>query len=281
MTMLVLVAVTQVLVTEGLRPTVHGATGTVTLLLAAVLATSATEPVTRTRRSRFLVRALFGLWFVSILPLSAYLRSELTSIVTLRRPAERIDTLEELEDALDRGDMAPCASTDSAAYFQLVEDEAYTAQVPLMRKLRAAFERHGPEKLRTLRFPDCLACALRHDRVCYAILEEPCDLRERFPEVREFRQHFKILVSGLRVRKSLPAYRPLRRFFLAIEEGRLIPPLAAECRYDNASVTFQFDLDGLFMQHAVLQVASCVVLVVEVLFVWCTRLNCRLLNASS
>ncbi|KAL3243376.1 hypothetical protein MRX96_020589 [Rhipicephalus microplus] len=33
---------------------------------------------------------------------ATYLRSELTSIVTLRRPAESIDTLEKLENALDR-----------------------------------------------------------------------------------------------------------------------------------------------------------------------------------
>ncbi|KAL3243369.1 hypothetical protein MRX96_020582 [Rhipicephalus microplus] len=233
MTILLLVTFTQVLVTEGRHPTVRGTTNTLTLLLAAVLATSATEPVIRRRRCGFFSRALIGLWFVFILPLSAYLRSELTSIVTLRRPAESIDTLEKLEDALDRGEMAPCATVDSATHQQLIIDEQFITQGPLLRKLRAAYQGQGPEKLKTFRFPDCLACALRHDRVCYAMLEEPCDLRERFPDVREFRQHFKILVSGLRVRKFLPAYRPLRRFFLAIQEGILIPPNAAKCSWSQ------------------------------------------------
>ncbi|KAL3198205.1 hypothetical protein MRX96_044501 [Rhipicephalus microplus] len=132
-------------------------------------------------------------------PNATYLRSELTSIVTLRRPAESIDTLEELEDALDRGEMAPCATVDSATHQQLIIDAQFITQAPLLRKLRAAYQGHGPEKLKTFRFPDCLACALRHDRVCYAMLEEPCDLRERFPDVREFRQNFKILrVAKLR-----------------------------------------------------------------------------------
>ncbi|KAL1478529.1 hypothetical protein MTO96_016214 [Rhipicephalus appendiculatus] len=84
-------------------PLFAGSTGTVALLLASVLGTSTPEPVASARSGRFLSRALFGLWFVFVLPLSCYFRSELTSIVTLKRPAQRIDTLEELEYALDMG----------------------------------------------------------------------------------------------------------------------------------------------------------------------------------
>ncbi|KAL1442549.1 hypothetical protein MTO96_030723, partial [Rhipicephalus appendiculatus] len=50
--------------------------------------------------------------------------SELTSIVTLKRPAERIDTLEELEDGLDGGGMAPCVYENEAAHEQLMTTES-------------------------------------------------------------------------------------------------------------------------------------------------------------
>ncbi|KAH7935960.1 hypothetical protein HPB52_015591 [Rhipicephalus sanguineus] len=171
LTLIGLVALTQALITEGVRPSVQGAADTVSLLLAAVLATSTTEPARGIRRGRFLRRALFGIWFVFIFPLSAYLRSELTSILTLKRPLERIDTLEELEDALDGGAVAPCVLANTVPHYQLTVNESDVADGSLMRKLRAAFKLHGPEKLSARKYSHCLACALRNDRVCYGLFE--------------------------------------------------------------------------------------------------------------
>ncbi|KAL1478531.1 hypothetical protein MTO96_016216 [Rhipicephalus appendiculatus] len=191
-------------------------------------------------------------------------RAELTSIVTLKRPAERIDTLDELEDALDGGGMAPCVYENEATHEQLMADESDAVHGSLMRKLRSAFKIFGSEELITGSFSDCLACALRHDRVCYTLFEYPCGLREEVPEVREFREHFKIILSGLRVRKSRPLYEFLRRFFLAVEEGDFLHSTDAECSYNGTDAVFELDLSNLFMQHAMLLFASSAVLVVEV-----------------
>ncbi|KAL1480679.1 hypothetical protein MTO96_050821 [Rhipicephalus appendiculatus] len=60
LTLIVILTFTQVLLREGVRPSLQGATGTASLLLAAVLATSTTEPLPSTRRGRCLSRALFG-----------------------------------------------------------------------------------------------------------------------------------------------------------------------------------------------------------------------------
>ncbi|KAL1448397.1 hypothetical protein MTO96_044075 [Rhipicephalus appendiculatus] len=273
-----LVALTQVLITEGVRPTVHRASEVVSLLLAAVLATSTTEPARRIQHRRFIRRALFGLWFVFILPLSTYLRSELTSILTLKRPHDRIDTLEELEDALDEGAVAPCVPANSAAHYHLMDNEKDMPGGLLMRKLRAAFKLHDLEEVLTRKYSHCLACALRNDRVCYGILESPCYLRERFPYVREFKEHIKITLSGFRVRKSLPFYAPLSRFFRAMQEGYFLLPNDAECSFNETTESFEFDLNNLFVQHAILQVASSIVLVAEILVVRCSYLNRHLLR---
>ncbi|KAL3243375.1 hypothetical protein MRX96_020588 [Rhipicephalus microplus] len=91
----------------------------VTLLLASVLATSAPLPGNVSRRVIAGV-ALYYLWFLAILPLSSYFRSELTSKVTIKAPGDRIDTLQKLEDALDRHEVAPCATLNTAPTQHLI-----------------------------------------------------------------------------------------------------------------------------------------------------------------
>ncbi|KAL1480678.1 hypothetical protein MTO96_050820 [Rhipicephalus appendiculatus] len=156
-----------------------------------------------------------------------------------------------------------------------MSNESDVAHGSLMLKLRSAFKLFGSEELSTASYPDCLACALRPDRVCYTLLQYPCYLREEVPEVREFQEHFKIVLSGFRVRKSLPLYGLLRRFFLAAEEGHLIEKIDEKCNYNGTAPVFELDLSNLFMLHVMLLGASSAVLVVEVFIAWCSRFNTR------
>ncbi|KAL1479220.1 hypothetical protein MTO96_052035 [Rhipicephalus appendiculatus] len=84
----------------------RGVSTTAFFLLAAVLATSAVLPKV-SGRLVIVRKALLGLWLATLLPLSVYFRSELAAVITLRRPARPIDTLQKLEDALDRHQVAP------------------------------------------------------------------------------------------------------------------------------------------------------------------------------
>ncbi|KAL1469013.1 hypothetical protein MTO96_041098 [Rhipicephalus appendiculatus] len=61
-----------------------------------------------------------------MVPLSQYFRCELTSLVTVGRPASSLDTLEELEAALDAGAAAPCVPTESATLKSLTHTDQPT-----------------------------------------------------------------------------------------------------------------------------------------------------------
>ncbi|KAL1481315.1 hypothetical protein MTO96_015750 [Rhipicephalus appendiculatus] len=150
----------------------------VTLLLACVLATSAPLPGNVSRRAIAGV-ALYYLWFLAILPLSSYFRSELTSKVTVKAPGDRIDTLQKLEDALDRYEVAPCATLNTAMEEELKQSTAPAGS--LMSKLQAAFKRHDAKELVRYDIIDCLRCAMRHDRVCYDTISQPCNFAISFP----------------------------------------------------------------------------------------------------
>ncbi|KAL1481314.1 hypothetical protein MTO96_015749 [Rhipicephalus appendiculatus] len=180
----------------------------VTLLLACVLATSAPLPGNVSRRAIAGV-ALYYLWFLAILPLSSYFRSELTSKVTVKAPGDRIDTLQKLEDALDRHEVAPCATLNTA-----MEEELNRSTAPagsLMSKLQTAFKRHDAKELVRCDIIDCLRCAMRRDRICYDTLAHPCKSRYRVQEVRVFKEHYRPHLSGFQMYKGLALYRPLRK----------------------------------------------------------------------
>ncbi|KAL1472026.1 hypothetical protein MTO96_039590, partial [Rhipicephalus appendiculatus] len=70
-----------------------------------------------------------------MLPLSQYFQSELTSLVTVGRPANNLDTLQELEAALDAGVAAPCVPKQTASWDGIMNSNHPTT---LGKKLRAS-----------------------------------------------------------------------------------------------------------------------------------------------
>ncbi|KAL1484720.1 hypothetical protein MTO96_032415 [Rhipicephalus appendiculatus] len=237
------------------------------LLLGAFLATSADDR-SLVRRVTALGKALIGICFVAVLPLSVYFRSELTSIVTIRRPAYRIDTLQELEDALDRGEVAPCAVVGSSTHFELNGDAGYAFQTSLMNKLQLAFARYGNRVLAVENPSACLRCASRRDRVCYSSLEYiRRNFLKNFPNVGEFVEHLGMQLVGFRMHKRLDMYKPMRRLFLSFEEQRLMTWFVS--KNDHEEVDTKFDMSSLFVVHVVLLAACCVVLLLEVVVAMC------------
>ncbi|KAL1478543.1 hypothetical protein MTO96_016228 [Rhipicephalus appendiculatus] len=119
-------------------------------LLATFLATSTVQPKA-VGRAGVARRALLGLWLATLLPLAVYFRSELTAVITLKRPAYRIDTLQKLEDALDRRQVAPCITrtTRMLDYFHVQPRSGHLSRQSLLMKLRFAFEQRGAEALVT------------------------------------------------------------------------------------------------------------------------------------
>ncbi|KAL1486770.1 hypothetical protein MTO96_008754 [Rhipicephalus appendiculatus] len=235
----------------------------VTVLLASVLATSVPLLGYVSRRSIAAV-ALYFLWFLAIHPLSAYFRSELTSKITVKAPGDRIDTLQKLEDALDRHEVAPCATLNTAMEWELKRNTA--PQGSLMSKLQAAFKRHDPKELVRYDIIDCLRCAMRRDRVCYDTLAHSCKLRYHVREVREFNEHYRHHLSGFRMHKGLALYRPLRRFFNAIREGEVVRDDHSDCSHVQTADPVQFDLFGFFFEFWMIQVfLSSVVFLAEIL----------------
>ncbi|KAL1472401.1 hypothetical protein MTO96_039353 [Rhipicephalus appendiculatus] len=247
----------------------RGIFDTALFLLAAVLATSSEQPKIR-GRARIVGKALLGLWLVALIPLSVYFRTELTAIVTLTRPAYRIDTLEKLEDALDRHEVAPCVVEDTLSYDELYSNDTYLPRQSLWPKLRLASARLGEEALVTRNVSDCIQCASRPDRVCYVgHWRNPSSSLLKMRNVAAFAETLKIELIGFVMPKFERSYSTLRRLSLAIEEHKLIDWDSREPEYDNADT--EFDMSGLIMLLLTLHATSCLVLVLEVVVARCMR----------
>ncbi|KAL1486771.1 hypothetical protein MTO96_008755 [Rhipicephalus appendiculatus] len=148
--LLLVVALVLSAIEDRRLPPIQKIAESVTLLLASILATSAPFPSNVSRRAIARV-ALHFPWFLAILPLSSYFRSELTSKITVKAPGDRIDTLQKLEDALDRHEVAPCA-TVKHCHGRRAEMERTAPACSLMSKLQAAFKRYDPEGTGEVRY---------------------------------------------------------------------------------------------------------------------------------
>ncbi|KAL1472814.1 hypothetical protein MTO96_022719, partial [Rhipicephalus appendiculatus] len=100
-------------------------------LLASLLATSTPEPWHR--RRAWTRRAVYACWTVTILSLSVYIRSQMTALVTATKPADHLDTLEELEDAVDARHVTPVVVLNTWTYANLKEG----ARSPLFAAAKA------------------------------------------------------------------------------------------------------------------------------------------------
>ncbi|KAL1432013.1 hypothetical protein MTO96_013683 [Rhipicephalus appendiculatus] len=74
-----------------------------------------------------------------MLPLSQYFLGELASLVTGGRPDNNLNTIEELDTAIDTGAAAPCVPKESASLDGIVNMDHLTT---LGKKLRASLLKH-------------------------------------------------------------------------------------------------------------------------------------------
>ncbi|KAH6924163.1 hypothetical protein HPB50_013084 [Hyalomma asiaticum] len=146
------------------RWSLEAVTAAFMFLLALFYSTSYSIP--RVGRLTCLGRFVCSLWMVGMLPFSNYFRSELTSRVTLRSFPDHMDTLAELERGLDEKRVAPCVVKDTFLH-QRLTNEQYVGS--LHRKLRSALRAHSDrDQLAKMSYYDCLECALKKGRICYA-----------------------------------------------------------------------------------------------------------------
>ncbi|KAL1468438.1 hypothetical protein MTO96_025416 [Rhipicephalus appendiculatus] len=165
-------------------------------LLAGLLATSL--PESQNQAHRRIRRLLYFFWFVSILSLSVYIRSEITALVTATGPADHLDTLEELESALDRRTVAPCV-VGGTTTMGILERYPEKCSGSLLRKLDAAYWR-GSGDPPVVQMPvQCLFRAGRADRVCFLPLQHHCITENVARGVRQFQEPFTMVLEGFPV----------------------------------------------------------------------------------
>ncbi|KAL1444523.1 hypothetical protein MTO96_029783 [Rhipicephalus appendiculatus] len=124
-------------------------------------------------------------WFLGILPLSSYFRSEFTSRLTITQPPDHVDTVEELSKALDRKEILPCI-VKHGCFYSTVEGAQPTGPHSFEAKVAQAFQRSGKKMV----FPSsrkCLECAMRPGFVCLLCGQQSCDdfVRQNFVESRD------------------------------------------------------------------------------------------------
>ncbi|KAL1444284.1 hypothetical protein MTO96_007071 [Rhipicephalus appendiculatus] len=135
-----------------------------------------------------------------MLPLSQYIQGGLTSMVTVGRPANSLDTLEELEAALDAGAIAPCVQMETASFNILVNSYHSTT---LEKKLQESFFEHSDQLLKDS-MHSCLDCATKTDGVCYTPRMASPILKEYLVNVIPFDEDFVTRPSSLPIRKTFP-----------------------------------------------------------------------------
>ncbi|KAL1418645.1 hypothetical protein MTO96_025826 [Rhipicephalus appendiculatus] len=240
-----------------------------TLFLYAVfLATS--RPFPKPRRWPKLQNALCLTWALAMVPLSQYFRCELTSLVTVGLPASNLDTLEELEAAVDAGAVAPCVPTQSATLGSLVYSNHTTT---LGKKLRAALLKHRDQLVKDS-VRSCLDCARKSDGVCY-LPRFPSSL-PKLAHVAAFDKNFVTRPSSLPIRKTFPLKDAFRAFLQRVREADLLSSPQCEqkaicTRFSSAEIPSHtekslLELRGFFAFYAALLSGTVCVLLAELLF---------------
>ncbi|KAL1419515.1 hypothetical protein MTO96_025259 [Rhipicephalus appendiculatus] len=191
---------------------------TAMLLLAPVLATSATTPVWRLWRcSR---RLVVYFWFLCIFPLSTYMRSRLISTMSVRVEPNSMDTAEELEAALDRRSLFPCLVAGSSDHY---EYNVNASSNSLARKISLAFHANREsKKLVTPLHYDCLKCALRLHHVCILNSLSASEVRNVSRELLESKDKLRTVFTTTLTRKTFPLKAYYRSFLLRVHETGLL-----------------------------------------------------------
>ncbi|KAL1447044.1 hypothetical protein MTO96_044405 [Rhipicephalus appendiculatus] len=232
-------------------------------LLAALLATSLPEaPHLGHGRVR---RLVYFFWFVSILSLSVYIRSEITALVTVTGPADHLDTLEELESALDRRTVEPCV-VDGSSTKSILERSTKNSSGYLLRKLNAAYWRKSGESPVVKTPVECIFRAGRPDRVCFLPLQPRCVVENVARGIRPFPEPFTTVLDGFPVRHGYSHLPALRNFLLAVREGSLSSRVDDFCEYKPDSlIEARIELQQFIKHYCILQLISASVFAFECL----------------
>lgn len=231
-------------------------------LLASFLNTSSLEH--QLRRNVNVRHFVYALWLAGILPFSVYLRSELTSLVTVLRPADHMDTLSELEKALDDHKVLVCVTNHSSEIKYL--QEFPSGSEVLVDKLRANFLYNINRGIVRNSLRDCLRCALTKNHVCLTWSIPICQVKKAFPDLGKFKQPLTGVVAPVPVQKEFRLIRPFRRFMRSISEGHLFLQQSENCEAHPEASQSTLELWSFFRQFLVLHSFSCLIFVAEILF---------------
>ncbi|KAL1479648.1 hypothetical protein MTO96_051683 [Rhipicephalus appendiculatus] len=232
-------------------------------LLAGLLATSL--PESQNQAHGRIRRLLYFFWFISIMSLSVYIRSEITASVTVTGPADHLDTLEELESALDRRTVKPCVvgGTSTKA---ILERPIQRSSSSLLRKLNAAYWRESGDSPVVQTPVECLLRAGRADRVCFLPLQHHCIVENAARGVRQFQEPFTMVLDGFPIRHGYSLSPALRKFFFAVREAGLQNRIEDICDYDAGGlIEVRIELQQFIKHYFALQLVSVIVFTFECL----------------
>ncbi|KAL3218596.1 hypothetical protein MRX96_005905 [Rhipicephalus microplus] len=231
-------------------------------LMASILATSTPEPWHR--QHPWTRRLIYVSWMAAILSLSVYIRSQMTALVTATKPANHLDTLDELEDAVDAGRVAPVVaeSTWNHANLKGGADHPYS----LLRKLSAVYKQHQGEQLVVPTPTHCILAAGRRDRVCYLYVLPRCTVQKFAAGIQPFEQPMTTVPYGIPVRHGFAYLPALRKLFFAVREGSLIRDENFSCEtHFRASNEHRAELREFVKHYVFLQLVAVVVFAAECL----------------
>ncbi|KAL1445441.1 hypothetical protein MTO96_045029 [Rhipicephalus appendiculatus] len=110
-------------------------------LLAALLATAL--PESQNQAHGKIRRLLYFIWFVSICHCLFTFAVNYCALVTVTGPADHLDTLEELESALDRRTVSPCVVEGTSTKRFLAHSNQKSFELFTEEKLNAAYWRES------------------------------------------------------------------------------------------------------------------------------------------
>uniref|UniRef100_A0A4D5S6K8 Putative glutamate-gated kainate-type ion channel receptor subunit glur5 n=1 Tax=Ixodes scapularis TaxID=6945 RepID=A0A4D5S6K8_IXOSC len=239
---------------------------------------AASSVIPNTTRWKGIRRSLFAVWLFSILPLSTYFQGQLTSWFTTNVPENVLDTLEELQEALESDSVAPCVVDQTLVHYILqrtatksdtMNELRLNPKFPrLMLKLMESFSRHQEDNLVTRTFADCVLCARRNDRVCFADQVEPCVIKPVSRDVRMFKEHYNHHMMTTLVGKNSRLKSAYGTFLQRLHESSLLHNRSRfKCEYQAeqtpAPPTVQLELWGFFRFYAMILSATAIVWLLE------------------
>ncbi|KAH9365087.1 hypothetical protein HPB48_010610 [Haemaphysalis longicornis] len=204
-------------------------------------------------------RGLYIFLLLSTFPLSVFIRGQLTSSITVTRPADPLDTMAELETALDANSVAICVKRGTSQFNYMLT--ASNSPSSLGRKLYVASQRPDRQFLVTPTTSDCIVCTHKTDRVCFTIMQPECMINEVSPHAKPFSENFGMVLVGLPARNGLPMKPALRRLFLRASETSLRTEAAPHCKFQEprAPMAHNVEVVGFIKQYIGLQAVSVLV----------------------